>query len=423
MVPAFARFGCARFDEPLKECAGIHHGIRRNFIQRVTAGRDRATRSCELRRSPGKAGVRVVRWHSAPGRAPELATAGSIARGFSEGDQHGLFTQKTRVRGGARSDRMASRLQFAKRPARASRHASSLRRAVNSDHRRFHRGADSAGGRDGEGRQKAHASRPGPTARGSPSVSRSMSTMNCCSGRILCPCPCRSANTGRRRPCRGFSTSSIGTRCRRRSSFPRWASCSTPRWCRRSWRGTVMRSASTDGSTSSGPVSATRRRRQRLLAQSIDVSDESDRDASGRSPRAELRIQSADVRSDPQGRVPLRQQSARRRRTLRDRLERTAERCDRTPDQRGRATTTSITAKPRTARSRRRMRCSRSTRPNSISPFRNGRCSSSRSIRMSADGGRASCNLDRLITYIKSKRDVWFATMEQAANYVKQPRS
>jgi peptidoglycan/xylan/chitin deacetylase (PgdA/CDA1 family) len=41
-------------------------------------------------------------------------------------------------------------------------------------------------------------------------------------------------------------------------------------------------------------------------------------------------------------------------------------------------------------------------------------------------GGRRSriVNLDRLITYIKSKGDVWFATMEQVANYVKQqPRS
>jgi len=28
--------------------------------------------------------------------------------------------------------------------------------------------------------------------------------------------------------------------------------------------------------------------------------------------------------------------------------------------------------------------------------------------------------LDRLITYIKSKREVWFATMEEVANYVKQ---
>jgi peptidoglycan/xylan/chitin deacetylase (PgdA/CDA1 family) len=41
-------------------------------------------------------------------------------------------------------------------------------------------------------------------------------------------------------------------------------------------------------------------------------------------------------------------------------------------------------------------------------------------------GGRRSriVNLDRLITYIKSKGDVWFATMEQVATYVKQqPRS
>ena len=40
-------------------------------------------------------------------------------------------------------------------------------------------------------------------------------------------------------------------------------------------------------------------------------------------------------------------------------------------------------------------------------------------------GGRRSriVNLERLITYIKSKGDVWFATMEQVANYVKQPRS
>ncbi|PYR43769.1 MAG: hypothetical protein DMF95_25015 [Acidobacteria bacterium] len=46
-------------------------------------------------------------------------------------------------------------------------------------------------------------------------------------------------------------------------------------------------------------------------------------------------MRSADARSDPQGRLPLRQQPARRGRTLRDRLERAAERCDRTPDQRG----------------------------------------------------------------------------------------
>ena len=41
-------------------------------------------------------------------------------------------------------------------------------------------------------------------------------------------------------------------------------------------------------------------------------------------------------------------------------------------------------------------------------------------------GGRRSriVNLDRLITYIKSKPGVWFATMEQVANFVKQqPRS
>jgi peptidoglycan-N-acetylglucosamine deacetylase len=39
-------------------------------------------------------------------------------------------------------------------------------------------------------------------------------------------------------------------------------------------------------------------------------------------------------------------------------------------------------------------------------------------------GGRRSriAQLDRLITYIKSKGDVWFATMEQVATYVKQPR-
>ena len=36
-------------------------------------------------------------------------------------------------------------------------------------------------------------------------------------------------------------------------------------------------------------------------------------------------------------------------------------------------------------------------------------------------GGRRSriVQLDRLITYIKSKREVWFATMEQVAHYVK----
>ena len=40
-------------------------------------------------------------------------------------------------------------------------------------------------------------------------------------------------------------------------------------------------------------------------------------------------------------------------------------------------------------------------------------------------GGRRSriVQLDRLITYIKSRPDVWFATMEQVANYVKEPRS
>jgi peptidoglycan/xylan/chitin deacetylase (PgdA/CDA1 family) len=40
-------------------------------------------------------------------------------------------------------------------------------------------------------------------------------------------------------------------------------------------------------------------------------------------------------------------------------------------------------------------------------------------------GGRRSriVQLDRLITYIKSKRDVWFATLEEVALYVKQPRS
>jgi peptidoglycan/xylan/chitin deacetylase (PgdA/CDA1 family) len=39
-------------------------------------------------------------------------------------------------------------------------------------------------------------------------------------------------------------------------------------------------------------------------------------------------------------------------------------------------------------------------------------------------GGRRSriVQLDRLIAYIKSKGDVWFATMEQVANYVKEPR-
>jgi peptidoglycan-N-acetylglucosamine deacetylase len=40
-------------------------------------------------------------------------------------------------------------------------------------------------------------------------------------------------------------------------------------------------------------------------------------------------------------------------------------------------------------------------------------------------GGRRSriVQLDRLITYIKSKREVWFATMEQVARYVKQTGS
>jgi len=40
-------------------------------------------------------------------------------------------------------------------------------------------------------------------------------------------------------------------------------------------------------------------------------------------------------------------------------------------------------------------------------------------------GGRRSriVQLDRLITYIKSKRDVWFATMGRSQTNVKQPRS
>ena len=40
-------------------------------------------------------------------------------------------------------------------------------------------------------------------------------------------------------------------------------------------------------------------------------------------------------------------------------------------------------------------------------------------------GGRRSriVQLDRLITYMKSRRDVWFATLEQVANYVKQPHA
>jgi len=40
-------------------------------------------------------------------------------------------------------------------------------------------------------------------------------------------------------------------------------------------------------------------------------------------------------------------------------------------------------------------------------------------------GGRRSriVQLDRLITYIKSKREVWFATMERVAQYVKQTGS
>ena len=40
-------------------------------------------------------------------------------------------------------------------------------------------------------------------------------------------------------------------------------------------------------------------------------------------------------------------------------------------------------------------------------------------------GGRRSriVQLDRLITYIKSRGEVWFATMEQVAAYVKQPRA
>jgi len=39
-------------------------------------------------------------------------------------------------------------------------------------------------------------------------------------------------------------------------------------------------------------------------------------------------------------------------------------------------------------------------------------------------GGRRSriVQLERLITYIKSRGEVWFATMEQVANYVRQPR-
>jgi peptidoglycan-N-acetylglucosamine deacetylase len=40
-------------------------------------------------------------------------------------------------------------------------------------------------------------------------------------------------------------------------------------------------------------------------------------------------------------------------------------------------------------------------------------------------GGRRPriVQLERLITYIKSRRDVWFATMEEVAHYVKQPGS
>ena len=73
----------------------------------------------------------------------------------------------------------------------------------------------------------------------------------------------------------------------------------------------------------------------RLLTQSIAYLTK----ASGKRPvgvRAPGSGFGPQVRSDPKGRVPVRQQSDRRRRTLRDRLERAAERCDRTSDQRGR---------------------------------------------------------------------------------------
>ena len=70
--------------------------------------------------------------------------------------RYGFFTQATHVRGPARTAWIAAWLQFAKRPARAVVTPAACRRR-ESDHRRFHRGSDSAGGRDGKGRQKAHA--------------------------------------------------------------------------------------------------------------------------------------------------------------------------------------------------------------------------------------------------------------------------
>src|SRR6478672_477755 len=70
--------------------------------------------------------------------------------------RYGFFTQTTHMRRPARIDWVAALLQFAKRPARAVvTPAACCRR--ESDHCRFHRRADSADGRNGEGRQKADA--------------------------------------------------------------------------------------------------------------------------------------------------------------------------------------------------------------------------------------------------------------------------
>src|SRR5262249_46166439 len=75
---------------------------------------------------------------------------------LSAGDEHEFFTQPARLRGIARTVRITAWLQLAERstPAVVAPAAGGSR---TSDHRRFHRGADSAGGRDGEVRQKAHA--------------------------------------------------------------------------------------------------------------------------------------------------------------------------------------------------------------------------------------------------------------------------
>ena len=89
----------------------------------------------------------VVRFVEQPGRADadvhrrQLDRSRTVAHG--EGEQHGAFTQATPVRGVGRLDRIAAWLQFPERPTCAivTPAACSCRR--ESDHRRFHRGADS----------------------------------------------------------------------------------------------------------------------------------------------------------------------------------------------------------------------------------------------------------------------------------------